>query len=78
MIKMFGEQNANELERQLLDIDQQYKLKKICQAEMETKKSEILEKLQKQGSSLSESDQKFLEQMRQREVQQLQDISPDS
>jgi hypothetical protein len=38
MIKMFGLQNANELERQLLDIDEEYKLKRITLDQMEAKK----------------------------------------
>lgn len=77
MIKMFGEQNANELERQLLSIDQEFKLKKISEKEMEQKKSDILHKLQQQGHPISEADQNFLKQQKQREMQQLQDVSPD-
>jgi hypothetical protein len=38
MIKMFGLQNGNELEKQLLSIDEEYKLKRITKDEMETRK----------------------------------------
>jgi hypothetical protein len=38
MIKMFGLQNANELERKLLDVDEEYKLKRITLEQMEAKK----------------------------------------
>lgn len=77
MIEMFGIQNANELERQLLDISQEFRLKKISEKEMETRKSEILIKLQQQGRPISESDQRFLQQQKQKDLQQLQDVSPD-
>lgn len=77
MIEMFGIQNANELERQLLDISQEFRLKKISEKEMETRKTEILIKLQQQGRPISESDQKFLQQQKQKDMQQLQDVSPD-
>lgn len=74
---MFGIQNANELERQLLDISQEFRLKKISENEMETRKTDILIKLQQQGRPISESDQKFLQQQKQKDLQQLQDVSPD-
>lgn len=38
MIKMFGEQNATEMEAVLLGLDQEYRLKKIQTDEYETKK----------------------------------------
>lgn len=38
MIKMFGEQNATEMEAVLLGLDQEYRLKKIVADEYETKK----------------------------------------
>lgn len=77
MIEMFGIQNANELERQILDISQEFRLKKISENEMETRKTDILIKLQQQGRPISESDQKFLQQQKQKDLQQLQDVSPD-
>lgn len=46
MIKMFGDQNAHELEEQLLRLDEEYRLKKIVKEEFHTKKVEILTKLQ--------------------------------
>lgn len=42
MIKMFGNQNITDLEKQLLQLEQDYKLKKLPIEEMETKKVIIL------------------------------------
>lgn len=38
MIKLFGDQNTSDLEKQLLDIDENYKLKKLTTEEYETKR----------------------------------------
>lgn len=38
MIKLFGDQNASDLEKQLLDLEENFKLKKITPDEYETKK----------------------------------------
>lgn len=38
MIKLFGEQNATEMETVLLDLDQEFRLKKIPIDEYETRK----------------------------------------
>lgn len=38
MIKLFGDQNASDLEKQLLDLEESFKLKKIANEEYELKK----------------------------------------
>uniref|UniRef100_A0A336KCU4 CSON012997 protein n=1 Tax=Culicoides sonorensis TaxID=179676 RepID=A0A336KCU4_CULSO len=60
MIKMFVEQDSNELVTQLASIEEDFKLKRIQINEMEEKKTKILKRLQKQGYALSEVDTKFL------------------
>lgn len=42
MIKMFGEQNATEMEAVLLSLDQEYRLKKIATDDYETRKVNVL------------------------------------
>ncbi|XP_055689628.1 protein LZIC-like [Lutzomyia longipalpis] len=77
MIKMFGEQNASELEKQLLAIDEDFRLRKIPQEVMETRKLDILEKLKAQGYPLSAKDGEFIEKMAQRQLQGLEEITDD-
>lgn len=43
MIKMFGEQNATEMEAVLLSLDQEYRLKKIPTDEYETRKVKFVD-----------------------------------
>lgn len=61
MIKMFGDQNASVLERQLLDLVAEFKLKKISKDEMVKRKVQLLKQLQSGGHPLSKVDQQFLD-----------------
>lgn len=74
---MFGEQNASELEKQLLKIDEDFRLKKITKEQMEEKKVEILGKLKAQGHPLSAKDCQFIESMSQKQLQDLEEITED-
>lgn len=74
MIKMFGGQNANNLEQELLDLDLEFRLKRIPQNEMEKQKYKILSKLIEQGHSISSEDSKFLDRRNQLEFQQMEQI----
>ncbi|KAG4066334.1 hypothetical protein HA402_000558 [Bradysia odoriphaga] len=77
MIKMFGEQNATEMEAVLLGLDQEYRLKKIPVEEYETKKSEILMKLKNQGHPLSKEDNNFLEKRNNSLFHQMEQLPDD-
>ncbi|XP_059615277.1 protein LZIC-like [Phlebotomus argentipes] len=77
MIKMFGEQNATELEKQLLTIDEDFRLKKISGEIMEQRKVDILTKLKAQGHPLSAKDCEFIEKMNQKQLQGLEEITED-
>lgn len=74
MIKMFGAQNATNLEQELLDLELEFHLKRVTQNEMENRKHEILSKLIEQGHSISSEDCKFLERRNQLEFQQMEQI----
>lgn len=45
MIKLFGDQNTSDLEKQLLDIDENYKLKKLTVEEYEAKRVRLIVRL---------------------------------
>ncbi|GAB0100960.1 Beta-catenin-interacting ICAT domain [Sergentomyia squamirostris] len=77
MIKMFGEQNATDLEKQLLVVDEDFRLRKITQDQMETKKGDILAKLKAQGHPLSPKDCQFIEAVSQKHLQNLEEITED-
>lgn len=61
IIKMFGDQNTSDLEKQLLELHENYKLKKINVADYEKKKIVILQELSDIGHQLSTLDQEFLD-----------------
>lgn len=61
MIKMFGDQNASDLEKQLIDLHENHKLKKITVEDYEKKKFVILQELSDIGHSLSSQDREFLD-----------------
>lgn len=62
MIRTFGEQNSSEYAGQLDDLENNYRLEKIARNEYETKKVDLLIKLNECGYSLSTTDKNFLEQ----------------
>ncbi|KAJ6640587.1 hypothetical protein Bhyg_05518 [Pseudolycoriella hygida] len=77
MIKMFGEQNATEMEAVLLSLDQEHRLKKISTEEYESRKSDILLKLKSQGYPLSQEDNMFLERKHNSLYHQMEQLPDD-
>lgn len=77
MIKMFGTQNANVLEQRLIALDEEFRLKRISQSEMDSQKYDILNKLVEQGHSISAVDARFLENYNQLEFQRMEQIMDD-
>lgn len=75
MIKMFGAQDLSELEKQLMHIDEDFRLKKISKEDMEFKKNEILTKLKEEGRILSTDDIEFMEKQNMNYLQQMEKIS---
>lgn len=74
MIKMFGAQDVTVLQDRLVEIDQEFRLKKITKEEMETRRTEVLEKLKDAGHPISEENCKFLERRRNRDLQSMEEI----
>lgn len=76
MIKLFGDQNANELEKQLLKLDEEYHLKKIDLTEFERKKIDLLNQILSEGHSISAKDKIFLQnyQSDQRDFERLEKV----
>lgn len=77
MIKMFVEQDSNELMNQLAGVEEEFKLKRINVNEMEEKKTKILVRLQKQGHALTDVDAKFLKDKSQIYLQSIEDEGDD-
>lgn len=71
---MFGAQNASNLEQELLDLELEFRLKRISQNDMEKQKHVILSKLVEQGHSISSEDIKFLDRRNQLEFHQMEQI----
>lgn len=75
IIKIFGFKLENELEKQLNQLKEDYKLKRIGQPEMEAKRLEILNKIKIQNDKLlSKEDLEFLELKSRQELMQLDSI----
>lgn len=75
IIKIFGFKLENELEKQLNQLKEDYKLKRIAQPEMEAKRLEILNKIKIQNDKLlSKEDLEFLELKSRQELMQLDSI----
>ncbi|CRK87029.1 CLUMA_CG000816, isoform A [Clunio marinus] len=75
IIKIFGFKLESELEKQLNCLKEDYKLRRIGQQEMETKRLEILNKIKIQNEKLlSKEDLDFLEAKTQQELLQLDSI----
>lgn len=75
VIKIFGFKLENELEKQLNALKEDYKLKRIGEAEMETKRMEILNKIKIQNEKLlTKEDLEFLESKSRQELLQLDSI----
>lgn len=74
MIKMFGAQDLSEFEKQLMNIDEDFRLKKISKEDFEFKKNEILTKLKEEGRVLSTDDMHFLEKQNSDYLQQMEKI----
>lgn len=75
VIKIFGFKLENELENQLTVLKEDYKLKRIGKAEMETKMIEILNKIKIQNEKLlTQEDLEFLESKSRQELTQLDSI----
>lgn len=72
VIKIFGLKLENELEKQLNALKEDYKLKRIGEVEMETKRVEILNKIKIQNEKLlTKDDLEFLESKSRQELLQL-------
>lgn len=72
IIKIFGYKLESELEKQLLSLKEDYKLKRIGQPEMEAKRLDILNKIKIQNEKLlSKEDLDFLELKSRQELLQL-------
>lgn len=72
VIKIFGLKLENELEKQLNALKEDYKLKRIGDVEMETKRVEILNKIKIQNEKLlTKDDLEFLESKSRQELLQL-------
>lgn len=75
IIKIFGFKLENDLEEQLNALKEDYKLKRIGQPEMETKRMEILNKIRHQNEKLlTPEDLDFLEAKSRQELLQLDSI----
>ncbi|XP_055379956.1 protein LZIC-like [Condylostylus longicornis] len=70
MIQMFGDQSLNDLERQLVQIEEDYHLKKIDQSAFEKHKIDILKQLQTEGAIISEINLKFLKDRQDQQLYQ--------
>lgn len=75
IIKIFGYKLENELEKQLNQLKEDYKFKRISQPEMEAKRLEILNKIKIQNDKLlSKEDLEFLELKSRQELLQFDSI----
>lgn len=75
IIKIFGCKLENELEKQLNQLKEDYKFKRISQPEMEAKRLEILNKIKIQNDKLlSKEDLEFLELKSRQELLQFDSI----
>lgn len=75
IIKIFGYKLEDELEKQLSNLNEEFKLKRISKAEMEIRRLEILNKLKSQNEQkLTKEDLEFLESKSKQELSQLDSI----
>lgn len=75
IMKIFGFKLENELEKQLNALKEDYKLKRIGEADMESKRLEILNKIKVQNEKLlTKEDLEFLESKSRLEFLQLDSI----
>lgn len=75
IIKIFGYKLEDELEIQLSNLNEEFKLKRISKAEMEIRRLEILNKLKSQNEQkLTKEDLEFLESKSKQELSQLDSI----
>lgn len=68
MIRTFGEQSSNEYAAQLDELENGFRCEKVSAADYETRKVELLKKLNECGYCLSTTDKLFLEQKADSEI----------
>lgn len=75
IIKIFGYKLEDELEKQLSNLNEEFKLKRISKSEMEIRRLEILNKLKSQNEQkLTKEDLEFLESKSKQELSKLDSI----